>query len=553
MPLPSFAALTDRVLVRWPLIALVGLLLFCSWMNVRAIEADSIPPVADGSSYYSMARELARALTRWDFHQTTTILYESHVRPPLVQLVVSTILSFSPTPTIQLARHCMLLFLWLLLLSTYGLGARLQDRSTGLVAAIFLACFPQVIGFSRIYWLDLPLAAMTTLCLWSLLCTDHFQRRIWSGVFGITLGLGMLTKLTFPCFIAGPLVYLLLIGWTHPSLPNNRFRFFFWTSQRKTLLLNSLFALIVALLVAAPWYLPQLGKVWHNFQYNQHSLLLPNRTFWSLDSALIYLRFLYEHQLGSFFTLWLVLALPFFLRFSSSTHRWFLLSWFLLPYFFFSFVMLGVHWSRLTLPYLPALSLIIALPLLHFRFSFFCRALSGAACLIALTYYLLLNSAPWPQVRGSFPWDRVLAAGMVAPQSLSFYLDPAQLFPPLDKNSPTRIAITPDYSFLSSVLSHWSQEEKIPREFWVPEDPASLNGLGKFPFPQRLTDPAYLLQFQYLVRVIAPAGVPRPLESGPDLFKKFQQLWNTHRRYFPFWAERRLPNGYRLIIYRRGP
>src|SRR5262249_15360837 len=107
---------------------------------------------------------------------------------------------------------------------------------------LFAASFPLVIRYSHMFMLDLPLASMTALSIYLLWKTDAFERTGASIALGLALGAGMLTKWTFPFFLLAPFLYEAISG-------------FRTTPERRRCLRNCGLSLIIATLVAAPWYL----------------------------------------------------------------------------------------------------------------------------------------------------------------------------------------------------------------------------------------------------------------------------------------------------------
>ena len=100
------------------------------------------------------------------------------------------------------------IFLSILVLSIYGLGSQIYNKNVGLLSAFFVAMFPLIFGMTRQFYLDFPLTAMVTLAIYLLIRTENFTNNKYSYLFGLSLGLGMLTKWTFLIFITGPLLYV---------------------------------------------------------------------------------------------------------------------------------------------------------------------------------------------------------------------------------------------------------------------------------------------------------------------------------------------------------
>jgi 4-amino-4-deoxy-L-arabinose transferase-like glycosyltransferase len=102
--------------------------------------------------------------------------------------------------------------------------------------------------FLKSYLLDLPLSALVAATLYFLLALLRDPRPKYEWLLGLAVGLGALTKITYP-------LYLLIAGAALQAeglraLPN-------WKRFRRPLLL--------AAAIAAPWYLRHLGDLWRYF------------------------------------------------------------------------------------------------------------------------------------------------------------------------------------------------------------------------------------------------------------------------------------------------
>ena len=100
-----------------------------------------------------------------------------------------------------------IVFIALLVFSMYGIGRELWDRTTGLLSALFISALPLIASQFKEYQLDSELTAMVAWSLYALIRTREFSNRRDSLWFGLTFGLGMLTKWTFFNCMALPLAY----------------------------------------------------------------------------------------------------------------------------------------------------------------------------------------------------------------------------------------------------------------------------------------------------------------------------------------------------------
>lgn len=529
---------------RWPLWALASLLVICSLIHIHVVRRDTVPSIADASGYYRTSLMLYRHLQADQTEQLIQHLFHPGIRPPLPLLVTFALFWTTGDCSETMARHSILVFFVILVCCTYAIGARLQDRPTGLVAAVLVASFPQVIGFSRIYWMDLPLAAMTSLSIWALLLTERFRRRWASLLFGLTVGLGLLTKYAFVVFIAGPF-FIVLLGGRHGRRGRRDRR----SDPLSRVLSNVALMLVAAITLCGYWYLKTIGYALQNFLFNRGTGVLQARAWWSVDNLVIYPAYL-QLQLGIVCTIALVLTLPSFLRHTSRDTRLLLLSWLALPYLFFTFVVLGIEWSRFTLPYLPAIALIISLSLMQFRFSSFFSVSAAAFSLFSLLSVFRHSYAEPQQLpRGLFPWKRTRFNGMLTAESFDFHIPIQKLTPPNLTAELTHAAVLPDLGTLASLLETWALQQRHPVRFSVPYEPESVDFIG-FSFPGRIGNPDYLKRFDYVLKVIPPPHMRFSVRRPVD-YQLAEQSWQLIRHSFTRRARLRLPNGAMLESYRK--
>jgi 4-amino-4-deoxy-L-arabinose transferase-like glycosyltransferase len=103
-------------------------------------------------------------------------------------------------------------YMLILLFSVYAIGQRLYNVKVGLLSAFLISMFPFLFCMAHYTYLDYALTAWIALGAALLLATDGFRRAGYSALFGIALGLGMLTKWTPILFLAGPLALVALRG-----------------------------------------------------------------------------------------------------------------------------------------------------------------------------------------------------------------------------------------------------------------------------------------------------------------------------------------------------
>jgi len=165
--------------------------------------------------------------------------------------------------TEDVATMINIVYMAIALAATYGIGLRwgrsasMRGRAPllGMVAAALLAFFPMFYSMSRYFYIEFATTAMVALVVYLLLATEGFQRRGMSLLFGLSLGLGLLTKRTFLVFAVGPVLAALLTSGALPEL---------WRRVRQRPRIypkNALLALGGGLAVAALWTVPNRETV----------------------------------------------------------------------------------------------------------------------------------------------------------------------------------------------------------------------------------------------------------------------------------------------------
>jgi hypothetical protein len=171
--------------------------------------------------------------------------------PPLLYL-----LTIPSVALFGLSHGAMLLPLLPMMLGVLLLTARMAERLWGRwhgPAAVLLLLSATIFwNYSRSYTLEVPLLLAVTWALQVLL--EWPSRPGWWRVagWGLLLAAGLWSKITFPLYLFGPLAVLLLWG-VRGEWGGNA------GSRGVRGLLPFALSWMLALLLAAPWYLPRLG------------------------------------------------------------------------------------------------------------------------------------------------------------------------------------------------------------------------------------------------------------------------------------------------------
>ena len=198
----------ERPLVAWSV--LIAVWLFHGAVTLFLYKTTEVPPYYDAANHFNIAADIKDHLDR--FQPTAAWLRElynlSAYYPPGYHLIAAVGMKFVRF-NLDAARLPNLLFLGILIASVYLFGRRLFDGKTGVLAGVLVSFFPIVHGLTREIYIDLALLAWVALAFYLLLRTDHFQSPLFSFLFGAVCGLGLLTKWTFPVFLAGPVLWVL--------------------------------------------------------------------------------------------------------------------------------------------------------------------------------------------------------------------------------------------------------------------------------------------------------------------------------------------------------
>jgi len=278
-------------LAPWLLVG--GLVLFHALNNWLWLSENVTSTGWDKPRHLARSLHYAHLLSSPGLQSLFNLMTDDMVRPPLFPASAAILYALFGR-TADVATMVNVVYLALALVATYGIGRRWGGRRLGMVSAALLAIFPMFYSMSRYFYLEFSLLAMVTVTVYLLLATDGFRRRGLALLFGLSLGLALLTKRTSAVFIAGPVVVVVLTSGLLPAL---------WTrlKQRPRLYWKAaLIAAAIGFIPAALWYWPNREAV--------QALVLGDALFflwWALAGLTIYWLLLpaapWSNALGAFF------------------------------------------------------------------------------------------------------------------------------------------------------------------------------------------------------------------------------------------------------------
>jgi 4-amino-4-deoxy-L-arabinose transferase-like glycosyltransferase len=210
---------------------------------VFEVVLDKVPPA------YDYARHLYIAFLYWqafDWNSQSLwfdLLSVEPFYPPLYHLSVipfALVFGFSAYSAV-LANS---IYLGVIILSTYGIGALTNDRRTGLMAAFLVACYPFLSYVSRTPMIDTMLTAAVAAAYYLFLKSKNFENRFYSLMFTLVFAGGMMVKWTFLVFIF-PAVVLGLVGDKPAELKQTLIHFIYYLGMILALLVMPLFIFIL--------------------------------------------------------------------------------------------------------------------------------------------------------------------------------------------------------------------------------------------------------------------------------------------------------------------
>ena len=381
----------------YPYLILFFLLLFHGIYNYIWLSQNQAPPFWEESKYLLMGLKYKDLFSQISLFNLKSFAQIGGYYPPLLP-ISSLILIGNSIRTMAMAN---IIYMAIMLFSIFKIGEIIFDRKTGLWAAFILSMFPIVFGTSRMFMLDYALTAMVTLSIYLLLLTDYFKSTKYSILYGLSLGLGMLIKNTFGAFIIGPLIYIF-----YKAIFGNS------KEEKKKQIANLFYSLSLGSILSIPWYVLSfpfagwkyfiLGKVFlgscRSFYYLLYIIILLLFLFiigkvykfnpfskkylkwwllvlcflvvltclinrWMVLNSLWYSIAL-KDQIGLFFFLILIFIIPKFLQ-QRAEYKYILILWIVIPYCLLNlFVKM---YCRYTMPYLPAIAIILALGILEMK------------------------------------------------------------------------------------------------------------------------------------------------------------------------------------------
>ncbi|MBN2209212.1 MAG: glycosyltransferase family 39 protein [Candidatus Coatesbacteria bacterium] len=358
---------------------MVCLLLSAFWVvgNVIWLWIDDTSPVWDPAFHILDSIEASEAISSLDFARLLRLGGSGTFYPPLFHITAGMMmLVFGRSVDVAIGAN--LLFIPVLLMGLYYIGARLFDRQVGILAACLGTLLPGLWGVSRTAYLDFALASAVAAFIALLLVPDCFQRRDLCAAMGLVFGLGMLTKWTFVAYVAGPSA--LVLGRLLRRLTSKREGPSPQYDSVKRATASVILFVVAAGVVCLPWYVMNLAEI---LGYVSRCDVDFRESCSERGFSELLAFYLHRLATDQIFVPCLLMALIGLLL--SIKRKWsllFLLSWVAIPPLLFSLIAFRDH--RYMVPILPGLAVSAAVCL---RWMFRRKSLGCVAVLVIVSLF----------------------------------------------------------------------------------------------------------------------------------------------------------------------
>lgn len=310
---------------------------FLLWWHLH----DALPPAWDPSVHLHLALDYREALLQG---QPVTSHWASFYPPGYHWSLVPAFLAFPPSEAVAAGVH--LGYLALLTWALSVLGQRWYGTAwVGRLAALVLMACVHLLWVSRRALIDFPLTALVTVGWATLTASEGFTRWRPSLLFGLVSAWGCLTKPTYAFFVFPAAMWLAFQSWRQA------------VRDRPLIQKNALLAFGLVVVLAAPWYVHHLAKfVRAQLRVQTGVGVEEDPPIWSVPAWTHYGRAL-PLQMGEWLAVVAGCAVVASLVLRKREDRWPLL-WIISGYVGLTLLRNKDH--RYTLPYLPALALLIS-------------------------------------------------------------------------------------------------------------------------------------------------------------------------------------------------
>lgn len=227
---------------RFVIISLIALLIISIFSSYSFLKKEPNSLFYDQFTYYEMALLFSNHLFGKNFNIQSCVGQANGYRPPFYPFISSFVFLFEEASedSTKIANY---LFLFVLLFSLFGIESVLKKKifSPYLIMLSSLTCLFLILNYT-----DFATMSLFALSLYFLFKSDYFKSKRYSFLFGLTFGLGQLTRIYFFTFLIFPLLYVLYL-------------------KRFKNILNICLSLIITFGVSFWWYLKNFKYIFSDY------------------------------------------------------------------------------------------------------------------------------------------------------------------------------------------------------------------------------------------------------------------------------------------------
>lgn len=201
-------SLPIKILQSYWHIPILLLLLFLYYLQAaNFINNHNAPQYADANNHLLLARQYHRAL----FEKSMTLEHAPlhQVYPPMIYAVAALFMEILGV-SVKSALWSFFLYIIVYCIALYGIGSYFGKQAGGVAAALLGISCHYTIYISNIFVAELAQTAFTAMALNYLLRSEKFTNEKNTWLFGIFLGLAMLSKWSTAFFMVIPLLMVLV-------------------------------------------------------------------------------------------------------------------------------------------------------------------------------------------------------------------------------------------------------------------------------------------------------------------------------------------------------
>lgn len=462
---------------------------------------------------------------------------------PPVAMLSSVPFYFLFGPTQDSAQMSNLIFLAGMVFSVYFIGKILQDKIAGFMASCLLLTFPMIIGHSRLYWLYFPTTCWVAFSVCILLYSNHFRNKLFSILFGASIGIGCLIRQPFPVTILGPFLFI-----AYQSLREK---------PNTTAATNILIAIGIATIVALSWYLPNLRLTREYFSWAiTDSSYGKGVLSFSLQRLIFHLHALKEIMLHQFYFYLFISCFIFFARLRKKRDELVLLFWLICPYLFFMLVRTPLL-HQYTMPVLPAVALIISVAIGKINKTSVKKLVYTVAITIGILQAAYFYLSPGRYTGLSYYLNNFEMEGLIKPDNHDWQIEKLASFVSKDSGfRPIKLVFLPDIAPVSGGLRYQPSLINDKVELILPTLTPIYDYHDKMElYKKMISQKKFIMQFDYVILLDDESDTSdfwrTQSAEEKELFRILKKNFKSNIDEFTLVQKMVLPYNIGIVIYKR--